>query len=524
MAWSNARSAAGDYNPWLIVLVISIPTFMEVLDTAIANVALAHIAGGLSISNDEATWVITSYLVANAVIIPISGWLSDTIGRKRYFAISVALFTFSSFLCGIAPNLGVLIIARILQGAGGGGMAPSMQSMLADTFPPEQRGLAFGAFGFVTVCGPVFGPALGGWITDNASWHWIFLINVPIGLFSLFLVQTFVSEPKALVREREKRLKKGLNLDVAGFGFVALALGCLEVTLDRGQRDDWFSSTLITSMAVLSVIGFIGLLIRELNVKEPVVDLRLLANRNFGICFLIMLTAGVIIFGSTQLIPQMLQEVLGYSATDAGLAITTGGIAAVMVMPLVGLLTGRVDVRILLGVALTVQVLALWNMSHLNAGISFGVASRARFYQSLALPFLFVPVTAAAYVGLKASQTSQASALLNVARNLGGTLGISTAQTMLEQRGQFHQARLVEQLNPLNPTYNSWLSSAGQGLNTGAADNQAPLALLYSQMQQQARMLSFLDVFHTLAVFVLFVTPLVLLLRKPKGGAPAGAH
>jgi MFS transporter, DHA2 family, multidrug resistance protein len=519
--WSDERSAAGGHNPWLIVLVISVPTFMEVLDTAIANVALRHIAGGLSISSDESTWVLTSYLVANAVIIPISGWLSDVIGRKRYFNISVALFTLSSFLCGISPSLPVLILARILQGIGGGGLAPSMQSMLADTFPPQKRGLAFGAFGFVTVCGPVFGPSIGGWITDNTSWHWIFLINVPIGILSMFLVQLLVHEPEALEKERAARLKKGFRVDFPGFVLVALALGCLEVTLDRGQRDDWFSSPLITSMAVLSAIGFVGLIVRELSVDEPIVDLRLLATRNFAICCVVMLTAGVIIFGSTALIPQMLQEVMGYTATNAGLALTMGGIATVLIMPLVGLMTDKVDVRILLGTALIVQALALWNMSHLNAAISFTDAALARFYQSIALPFLFVPVTAAAYVGLSRSQTSQASALLNVARNLGGTIGISTSQTILERRGQFHQSRIVEGLNGSNPDFNAWVNSASGAINDASAGMTAPLAALYQQVQQQARMLSYLDVFHTLTIFVFFVAPLVLLLRR--GGSPAGA-
>jgi DHA2 family multidrug resistance protein len=399
-----------------------------------------------------------------------------------------------------------------------------MQSMLADTFPPQQRGRAFAAFGIVTICGPVFGPTLGGWITDNSSWHWIFLINVPVGILSFMLVELFVCEPKILIKERAERLKKGLRVDFIGFALVALALGCLEVTLDRGQRDDWFSSGLITGMAVLSVLGFIGLIWRELTTDDPIIDLRLLKVRNFAVCCLIMMTIGVIIFGSTQLIPQLLQEVLGYTATDAGLAMTTGGVASLLIMPLVGVLTDKVDARFLLGGALVWQGFALWNLSFLNGEISFQVATIARFYQAITLPFLFVPLTAAAYVGLRQDQTSQASALLNVARNLGGTFGISTAQTMLEQRGQFHQERIVEGLNGLNPVYNDWIASTSRAIGSADGGIQAPLALLYSQVQQQATLLSFLDVFHTLTIFVFLVAPLVFLLKRGKSAAGTAAH
>ena len=429
--WTDERSAAGKRNPWLIVGVISLATFMEVLDVSIANVSLNHIAGSLSVSQDEATWVLTSYLISNAIIIPISGWLADVIGRKRYYMASVALFTASSLLCGFAPNLPTLIFARILQGIGGGGLAPSEQSFLADTFPPAKRGQAFAAYAIVVVCGPVLGPTLGGYITDNISWHWIFLINVPVGIISLLLVHTFVCEPPILEKERKQRLKGGLRVDYIGFALIVLSLGCLELTLDRGEREDWFSSPWITAAAATSVLATVGLIVWELNRKDPIVNLRLFANRNFAITVLFMLTAGLILFGTTQLIPQMLQQVLGYTATDAGLALTTGGVATIVVMPFVGMLTGKVDTRLLLFPALIVQGLALWNLSHFNALISFGDAAQGRLFQAMALPFLFVPINAAAYVGLPQGQTNQASALLNVARNLGGSLGISVAQTML---------------------------------------------------------------------------------------------
>ena len=516
--WSNERSAAGDRNPWTIVAVISLATFMEVLDTSIANVSLDHIAGGLSISTDEAAWVLTSYLVSNAIVIPLSGWLSDVIGRKRYYMISVALFTVSSLMCGLSFNLPMLLIARVFQGIGGGGLAPSEQSFLADTFPPAQRGKAFAAYAFVVVVGPVLGPSLGGWITDQIDWHWIFLINVPVGILSLFLVHIFVAEPDVLKKERKKKLKKGLDVDYIGFGLIALGLGCLEVTLDRGQRDDWFGSSFILVMASIAAISLVSLVIWELNRKDPVVNLRLLGNRNFAITMTLMLTAGLILFGTTQLIPQMLQSVMGYTATDAGLALTTGGIATIVVMPFVGMLTGKVDTRMLLFPALCLQVYALWNLSHFSTDISFGDAAQGRLFQAIGLPFLFVPINAAAYVGLKPNQTNQASALLNVARNLGGDFGISAAQAMLLRREQFNNSRLVEGLNPLNPNYVQGLGEYSKTLGGQSPDSFAPLGALAREVSRQAMMLSYIDVFHAFMVFVLIITPFSLFLRAGKGG------
>jgi MFS transporter, DHA2 family, multidrug resistance protein len=519
--WTDERSAAGKRNPWLIVGIISLATFMEVLDVSIANVSLDHIAGSLAVSQDEATWVITSYLVSNAIIIPISGWLSEVIGRKRYYMLSVALFGASSLLCGMAPSLSFLVFARVLQGIGGGGLAPSEQSFLADTFPPEKRGQAFAAYAIVVVCGPVLGPTIGGWVTDNISWHWIFLINVPVSIISLLLVRVFVNEPEVLEQERRKKLKQGLKVDYVGFALVALGLGCLEVTLDRGQREDWFSSGLIVTTATIAVLSLVSLVPWEISRKEPIVNLRLLANRNFAITSLFMLTAGLIIFGSTQLIPQLLQQVLGYTATDAGLAITNGGIATILVMPLVGFLTGKVDTRMLLFPAMLVQGFALLNLSHFSTGISFGDAAQARLFQAVALPFLFVPINAAAYVGLRPDQTNQASALLNVARNLGGTFGISIAQTMLLRQQQMHQSRIVETLSPLNPSFPEHIDRIRQVTGSLTGDDSGQYAALLQSVQQQALMLSYIDVFHVFTVFVFCVAPLALILRQ---GKATGGH
>jgi DHA2 family multidrug resistance protein len=521
--WDPSRSVAGRANPWAIVGIISIPTFMEVLDTSIANVSLEYIAGGLAISNDQATWVLTSYLVANAIVIPISGWLSDVIGRKRYFQLSIALFTASSLLCGLAPNLTVLVIARVLQGIGGGGLAPVEQSMLADTFPPEKRGLAFAAFAIVVVVGPVLGPTLGGYITEHSSWHWVFLINVPVGIAALFLVQTFVDEPDQIRKDRREKLKGGIQIDYVGVALIALGLGGLEIFADRGEREDWFSSPMIVTAAIVSAVSLVSLVFWEINRKDPVVDLRLMKNRNFSMTLVVMTITGLILFGTTQLIPQMLQQVLGYSSLDAGLALTAGGVATLVAVPFAGQLTGKIDVRIILISALLVQAAALWNLSHFTADISFEDAAVARLYQAMALPFLFVPINAVAYVGLPQRSTAQASALLNVARNLGGTLGISSAQTLLANYQQVHQSRLVESANPLNPNYSSYLAQAQALTATSAgSSDMSAMAIVYQQLQRQATMQAFIGVFHSLMILVLVVTPLVLLMR-PGTGAKGGA-
>jgi DHA2 family multidrug resistance protein len=523
--WTPARSVAGKRNPWTIIAVISIATFMVVLDTSIANVALAHIAGSLSASYDEATWVITSFLIANAIIIPISGWLADVFGRKRYYMFSVALFTFSSVVCGMAPNLTVLVLARVLQGIGGGGLAPVEQSMMVDTFPPEKRGLAFAAYGMVVIGGPILGPSLGGWITDNYSWHWVFFINLPIGLLSLFLVNIFVNEPPALVKRTKQLIRQGLNIDMMGFVLVALFLGCLEVTLDRGQTDDWFSSPMITTFAIIGAVSLVVFIPWELSRKDPIVRIKLFGQRNFVIANIFMLLMGVIVFGTTQFIPQLLQEVLGYTATNAGLALTLGGLVTLIMMPVVGYLSGKVDPRYLVAFAILIQGIALWNMSGLDTQMSFDNAAMARLIQSIGLPFLFVPITAVAYVGIKPEENNQASALMNMSRNMGGTFGISFVQTMLTRRAQVHQAQYVETLNPLNPNYASGLQHVTHALtNQGLSQSQASkaaVAQVYLSLQQQASMLSYVDVFHVLMVIVFASLPLVLLMRKVKK-APAG--
>jgi MFS transporter, DHA2 family, multidrug resistance protein len=459
----------------------------------------------------------------------VSGWLGDVFGRKSYYMFSVALFTLSSLACGLSTSLPMLIAARIFQGIGGGGLAPIEQSMMVDTFPPAKRGLAFAAYGVVVIVGPVLGPSLGGWITDAYSWHWVFLINVPIGILSLVLVTLFVQEPPALVKETARLRKRGLRVDYVGFLLVALFLGCLEITLDRGQRDDWFSSWLITATAVICAAAFIAFIPWELSRKDPIVNIKLFKNGNFIISNVFMLLMGLIIFGTTQFIPQLLQQVLGYTATAAGLALTAGGLATLLVMPLAGFLSTRVDPRILIGFAMTIQGIALWNMAGLNTQMSFHDAAVARMIQSFALPFLFVTITNIAYVGLDPRQNNQASALMNVSRNLGGTFGISLVQTMLARQSQVHQAQYVEGLNPLNPNYVRGINQIAHQLTAhGLPQAQAmgaASAQLYRVLGQQSAMLSYIDVFHVLMWVVFAVTPLVLLLKKPEklGGGEGGA-
>jgi DHA2 family multidrug resistance protein len=435
----------------------------------------------------------------------------------------VLIFTVSSLACGLAPSLPFLIVSRIMQGIGGGGLASSEQSFLADTFPPSKRGLAFAAYGVVVVVGPTIGPTIGGWITDNISWHWIFLINVPVGIISLLLVQALVVEPDVLERERKQLLKKGLRFDGIGFALVVIGLGCLEMFMDRGQRDDWFGSGFITVTGLIALLSLIALVVWELNRTNPIVDLKLFRHLNFTVCFTMMLLVGVIMFGSTQLIPQMLQEVLGYTATDAGLALTFGGMAALVAMGVAGALSSRVQGRYLLAFGFVMQGTGMWIFSHYDTQTSFPHFALGRLVQAAGIPFMFVPILTQSYAGLKPQEFNHASALMNVARNLGGSIGISAAQAMLAQREQWHQARLVEGLNPLNPVYTQGIQQIGQAVGGGAAGSGADATLtqqaaLYQDTVTQAAMLSYIDVFHALMIFMFCAVGMAFLLKPMKGG------
>ena len=510
--------AAGSGIPWVIAPVVALAAFMEIMDISIANVALPHIAGALSSSQNESTWVLTSYLVTNAVVMPISGWLANTFGRKRLFLTCIAGFTLASLLCGLAPNLPTLIVLRALQGAAGGGLQPVGQAILSDSFPEEKRGMASAIYGIAAVVAPTVGPTLGGWLTDNYDWRWIFLINVPVGVALIMLVIPLIKD------SGPRRAASSFSVDWWGFGFVALSLGCLQVVLDRGQDADWFSSPLIATLAVASAVAFVLLIWRELSHEHPMVDLRLMKNPDFAVTFVLMLMLGFMLFGSTFLLPAYTQQLMGYRAVDAGMVLTPGGIATILLLPLVGRSINRVDLRILIGIGLVIGGASLLLMTNIYLGVSFNRLMWLRIMQSTALPFLFVPINAMAFRGVPPDKTNNASALINLARNFGGSIGISFAATVLTRRAQFHQSRLVEQLQPLNPAYPDYAHHIGSLLGA-APDSPATLTDIYARAVQQANLLSYLDDFKTLGILFLALLPLLLLVKKGKGGgAPIAAH
>ena len=518
LVWDASRSAAGDRNPWLVAVVVSIATFMVVLDTAIANVSLRYIAGSMAASVDESTWVVTTYLIANAVVLPASGWLSNVIGRKRFYMICVALFTVSSLLCGLAPSLSSLIFFRILQGLGGGGMPTSEQAILADTFPPQKRGQAFALYGVAVIVAPTIGPTVGGWITDNFSWHWIFFINVPVGIASLALVHWLVDEPEVLERERAERLAGGLKIDWVGFFLIAVTLGCLEVVLDRGEIDDWFKSSTIVFFTGLSALAFLVFIPWELSRDDPIVELRLLFRRQFGIASFTMLMIGAILFGSNQIMPQLLQTSFPYTAMLSGMAMMPGGLAMLVLMPVAGFVTGRFQPKYLMTIGLTGIALSMWYSTSLTPDASFDYFGWVRVYQMVGLPFLFIPINSVAYDGLPPDKTNQASALMNIARNLGGSIGISVANVVLTQRTQFHQARLVENTIPSSPAYQSTLSQMtkyfiAHGASAADASGQA-MRMIGQMVRTQATILAYIDVFHVCAIAAALMIPLVLVLVR----------
>ncbi|MGA8029812.1 MAG: DHA2 family efflux MFS transporter permease subunit [Bryobacteraceae bacterium] len=511
------------FNPWLIALTVTLASFMEVLDTSIANVALPHIAGGMSASEDEATWVLTSYLVSNAIVLPLSGWLSMVMGRKRFYMTCVAVFTLSSFLCGVAPTLSFLVLFRVLQGIGGGGLQPSEQAILADTFLPSQRGMAFAIYGVAVVTAPAIGPTLGGWITDHSSWRWIFFINIPVGIVSLILTSFMLEDPPYFVKDRMQKMREKLRVDYWGIIFVALGLGFLQIVLDKGERDDWWASNFIRACALISAFGLIFAIYWEFKQKDPVVDLSLLKNRNFGISAFLMFMVGVVLLGSTVLIPQYLQLVMGYSATQAGMAISPGGLLVMAMLPFVGLLLKKVESRWMIGIGLLITSFALLHMTNFDVEMNFKYAVIARCYQAAGLAFLFVPINTAAYAFVPPNKNNAASGLINLARNVGGSLGISMVTTILDRRAQFHQARLTEHANALNAQFNQAVNSASRALGSPNSGSQG-YALIMRTLQRQADTLSYIDCFWLLGIVFGALVPLVFLMRKTIPGRTALAH
>jgi len=526
----ESRSAAGDRSPWLIAIVVSLATFMVVLDTAIANVSLRYIAGSLAISVDESTWVVTTYLIANAIILPVSGWLSNVIGRKRFYMLCVAIFTVASLLCGLASSLWALLLFRVLQGLGGGGMPTSEQAMLADTFTPAQRPQAFAVYGIAVIVAPTVGPTLGGWITDNYSWNWIFFINVPIGIVSLILVHWLVEEPEVLERERRQRLAGGLKVDWIGFALIALIFGSLEIVLDRGQIEDWFHSTYIVTFATISACSFIFFIPWELTHDDPIVDIRLLCKRQFAMSFIAMLAVGAILFGSNQITPQLIQTNFPYTAMLSGFAMMPGGLAMLLMMPFAGAVIPRMQPKYWMAIGFSIIALAMWYSTSLPPDASFGYFAMIRVFQTVGMPFMFIPINSVAYDGLPPQKTSEASALVNVARNLGGSVGVSLANTELVQRAQFHQARLVESLSPSSPIFQSNVSHMTQYFSQMGSPSNAQgraFGLIGQLVAQQATLMAYIDIFYSWAVFAAVLAPIVLLLVRrigPRTGQAAIGH
>ncbi len=499
-------------NKWLITIAVMAGTFMEIIDTTVVNVAVPHIAGSLSAGVDEATWVLTSYLVSNAIVLPITGWLSALFGRKRFLLLCLALFTGSSMLCGAAPNLGSLIFFRVFQGVGGGALQPLSQAILLETFPPRERGMAMAIWGIGVVIAPIIGPILGGWITDNWNWRWVFYINLPIGLLSLIMTRAFIFDPDYIRAQRAGRI------DYLGLGLLCLGLGTLQVILDKGEREDWFGSVFIIRLALISAVSLVLLIYWELKTEHPVVDLRLFKERTYAAGVTIMFFFGFALYASVVLLPLYLQLIMGYTATLSGLALGAGGVASLFVMPVVGRLTTKVDSRVLVAVGLLINCLAVYLMSLYNTQIDFYWAAMPRFIQGFGLGTTFVSLTTLTMHRISQEKMGNATGIFNLVRNLGGSFGIATVTTLLSRRAQMHQSHLVEHLTPFSPSFQDWQARMGDifaylGPAWKYWENPLPLAGLYQEMLRQAQMLAFCEDYWLLAVLFLLLLPLLFFMR-----------
>ena len=513
-------------NPWVIAATVALAAFMEVLDTSIANVALPHISGSLAASEDQGTWVLTSYLVANAIVLPLGGWASTVVGRKNFFLICITLFTVSSFLCGIAPSLPLLLLFRVLQGAGGGGLQPMAQAIMADSFDEKRRGVAFSLYALVAVLAPSIGPTLGGWITDNYSWRWIFYINIPVGIAAFVLVTRLVEDPPWIKHDR----KNLVRVDYVGVGLLTIAMAGLQIALDKGEENDWFASNFIRSFALMFVLGMTALIFWELRgAKNPIMNLRLFRFKNFAICCFLMLLVGGILNAGTVLQPQFLQQLLGYTATNAGKALTAGGLVLLLAAPLAGVLSDKFPARNLVAMAFLFFAWAYWFVStHLTLNISFGYSSILRVIQVLPIPFCFIAITNAAYVGLPKEASNQVSGLINFARNIGGSVLIALTGAQVTNRSLFHQARLQNAMQTGSQAFADRVNqmSGFLGMNAGGPQGRyAAQAQIYTQLNQQASVMGYADVYRMLAWMTAGMFFLAFLLSKPKGGdkAPEGA-
>lgn len=501
-------------NKWLVAITVMLPTLIEIVDTSVVNVALGHIRGSLSAGIDESTWTITSYLVSNAIIIPMTGWLSRVFGRKRYLISSISLFTLGSFLCGSAWSLRSLVFFRVLQGIGGGALQPLSQAILLETFPPHQHGLAMAIFGIGIMFGPIIGPLLGGWITDNWSWHWIFFINVPIGIISILMVLFFIIDPPYM-----KRMK--MKIDYLGLTLLAVGLGCLQVVLDKGQMEDWFSSSFITGLTLITIISLSLFVIIEIFfTKHPIVNLRAFKNISFTTGNIVMFFAFFNLFGSIVLLPIYLQNLMGYTATLAGLVLGPGGFATLLAMPVAGRLVTKMNPKILLAMGIVIASCSTYLMSGFNLNADFTTISLPRIILGIGMGFLFIPLTTLTMAGVRKEDMGNATAIYNLLRNLGGSFGVAFITTMIARRAQFHQFRLVEKLTPFDTPF-QWASDAlsetfqSKGFPPPVSD-LAGLGLIYRGLIREASMLAFNDAFRLLSIFLILVLPLIILMGRSK--------
>jgi MFS transporter, DHA2 family, multidrug resistance protein len=504
-------------NPWLIAITVMMATFMEVLDTSVANVSLPHIAGNLSAGVDESTWVLTSYLVSNAIVLPLTGWFSALFGRKRFFIGCVVIFTLSSLLCGLAPSLPMLVLFRVIQGAGGGGMQPVSQAILVDSFPREKQGMAMAIYGMGVVVAPTIGPTLGGWITDNYSWRWIFLLNVPVGVISLLMISMLIVDPGQAIR---RTIQQGLKIDFIGLGLLAVGLGFLQIVLDKGQRDDWFGSPFIVWTTIVSVVALVLLVVREMCIDNPVVDLHLFRDRNFAISTFMMYTLGFVLYGTTLLLPLLMQTLMGYTAMESGLVLLPGGLVLLAILPFVGILLSKFAPRWIVITGLVVMATGLFQLSHL----SLAAGARSTVFDwvisRMGTAFLFVPINVMAFYFVPKGKMNNASGLINLARNIGASTGISFVTTMLDRRAQFHQDVLSGNLQGANLHLQGVLHRITHMLMTREPDAvhaaMQAQGMVYAQMQRQAMMLSFVDNFWTMGVICVCVIPLMLVMKGRK--------
>jgi MFS transporter, DHA2 family, multidrug resistance protein len=500
------------HGPWLIAVGVMLATFMQVLDTSIANIALPHIAGSLSATTDQATWVLTSYLVANAIILPMTGWLGNHFGRKRVFIFCIGTFTFASALCGMAMDLPMLIMARILQGAGGGAMVPIAQAILLESFPVAKRGVAMATFSLAVIVAPIIGPTLGGWITDNYSWRWIFYLNLPVGFLAMFLAEWLVEDPPYIKRN----LKAAI--DFVGFGLLAVWLATLQIVLDKGQEVDWLGTVWIRWFMAVSAASLLGFIVWELKVEHPLVDLRILKSRNFAVGLMLMTVVGIILYGTTAELPLFLQTLMGYPALQSGYTMSPRGIAAFITTFTVGrLLVGRIQSRWLLGFGFSMLALSAFLLSAINLQVSMASVIFPTVLNGVAISFIFVPLTTTTMSQLRQQQIGSATGLYILMQNIGGSIGIATVTTMIARGAQAHQALMVGHLTPTDPAFLRQLHAAQALLarhsDPVTATHQAYM-LIYSQLNQQARLWAFVDTFRVFGLIVLCCLPLIFLFKR----------